>query len=50
MIRSLWRNVDTYRLVNAFMGAVVSTLGFMLVVWVVVALALGTAELVEMAR
>ena len=50
MMRSLWQTVDTYRLVNVAVGAFVGMLAVMLAVWVVVALALGTAELVEMAR
>jgi hypothetical protein len=50
MIRGLWQNVDTYRLINAFLGAFVGMLGVVLAVWLVVALVLGTAEIVEMAR
>lgn len=49
-MRNLWQQVDSYRLINSVIGAFFGMLAVLMALWVVAALILGTAELVEMMR
>lgn len=47
-MRTLWQHVDTYRLVNAVIGAICVTLAIAVTAWLVASVIVGTAEIVGM--